>query len=85
MAFPSNDRMTWTDFVEQFIRTMVCNWPGSTRSLVLSLRVGYVVLSTVLLVGLWRVTAMMSWLADGLMATAACLLFAYFFERSEGD
>jgi hypothetical protein len=85
MAFRSDHRITWADLVAQFIRTMVCNWPGSTRSLVLSLRVSYVIFSTVLLVGLWRVTAMMSWLADGLMATVACLLFAYFFERSEGE
>jgi len=28
---------------------------------------------------------MISWIADGLIATAACLLFAYFFERSEGE
>ena len=81
----SRSTVTWADFVDQFIRRMVRYWPGSTRSLVLSLRVGHVMLTTVLLVGLWRVTAMMSWIADGLIATAACLLFAYFFERSEGE
>ena len=82
MAFPSNHRITWADFFEQFIRAMVCYWPGSKRSLVLSLRVAYVMLATVLVLGLWRVTAMMSWIADGLIATAACLVFAYVFERS---
>jgi hypothetical protein len=55
MAFTSNHRITSADFVEQFIRTMVCHWPGSMRSLVLSLRVGYVMLTTVLVLGLWRV------------------------------
>jgi len=73
------------DFVEQFIRAISCHWPGSTRSLVLTLRAGNVLLGTALVWGLWRVTGMMSWVADSLIAAAACLLFAYFFERSEGE
>lgn len=85
MAFPFNHRITWADFVEQFIRTIVCYWPGSTRSLVLSLRAGSVMLTAVLLAGLWRVATMMSWIADGVIAIGACLLFAYCFERSEGE
>ena len=85
MTFQQKHRLTWGEFFDQCLRAMVYHWPGSTRSLVLSLRVGYVILITALLVVLWRFTANVSWVVDGLIATAACLLFAYFFERSEDE
>jgi hypothetical protein len=85
MAFQQKHGLTWGEFLDQCLRAMLYHWPGSTRSLVLSLRVGYVILITAVLVVLWRLTAMVSWVVDGLIATAACLLFAYFFERSEGE
>jgi hypothetical protein len=85
MPSQQNHRSTWPDLFDEIVRTIVVSWPGSTRSLVLWLRVGYVIFAAILLVVLWRVAARASWVVDGLVAVAACLLFAYLFERSDDE
>ena len=80
-----SDRFDWSDFTAQVVRTMVWCWPGTTRSLVIFLRVSSVAVAVLIVVGLWRATAVMPRVVDGLLATAACLAFAYCFERAADD
>ena len=35
------------------------------------------------LLGLWRLMTWLPWAVDALLAAAACMAFAYFFERGE--
>ena len=85
MPLQRDHRLSWPEFFDRAVRMMMFYWPGSTRSLVLSLRLGYVIFTTVALGVIWRLAAMVSWVVDAAIAVVACLLFAYFFERSENE
>lgn len=67
--------------LDQIIGALIESWPGSTRSLVVLLRLVFIAVTPLLLVLLWRVTAVLPWTVDGLFAAAACVVFAYLFER----
>jgi hypothetical protein len=42
------------------------------------------VATTLVLVLVWRMLAVLPWVVDALIAGAACLAFAYWFERQDG-
>jgi fucose 4-O-acetylase-like acetyltransferase len=71
--------------VEELILTMIRQWPGTTRSLLLLLRLTCVAITPVILVVVWRLMSVLPWTIDGLFALLACFAFAYVFERGERE
>jgi hypothetical protein len=49
------------------------------------LRVAFAVATPLLLWAVLAGMARLSWQVDGLIAAAACVAFAFYFERDEGD
>jgi hypothetical protein len=71
--------------VGQVLVALVRWWPGTIGSLVLALRVLLAAAATLLLLGIGHVMAGLPWAANALLAAAACVGFAYFFERGEDE
>ena len=71
--------------LEQFLAAVGRWWPGTSRRLVVVLRLTFATGLALSLLGIWRLMTWLPWAADALLAATACMAFAYFFERGDGE